>query len=157
MSTNFAKTLVWKHEYDVNLWRHKEGTPNYYHMPLNESPPLKISAHVTGPGHRGIEEFGNHCIGIGNTQKVVLTKNKFRKIKFVQNVSGALQYVRGSSYSSLLFVIWLFECHPASQWRSQSKYWGVKNLGGEQNIWFWANNTILFGKTPLKAQNDYIF
>jgi len=22
MSTNFAKTLVWKHEYDVRLWGH---------------------------------------------------------------------------------------------------------------------------------------
>jgi len=25
MSTNFAKTLVWKHEYDVKLWRHKSA------------------------------------------------------------------------------------------------------------------------------------
>jgi len=40
MSTNFAKTLVWKHEYDVKLWHHKERTPNTndYHMPLNENP-----------------------------------------------------------------------------------------------------------------------
>jgi len=28
MSTNFAKPLVWKHEYDVKLWRHKQRTPN---------------------------------------------------------------------------------------------------------------------------------
>jgi len=43
MSTNFAKTLVWKHEYDVKLWRHKDRTPktNGHHMPLNE-PPMKI-------------------------------------------------------------------------------------------------------------------
>ena len=38
------------------------------------------------------------------------------------------------------------------QWRSQPK-----NLGGGQNVRFWANNIILFRKTPLKAQNDYIF
>ena len=28
---------------------------------------------------------------------------------------------------------------------------------GVQNVWFWANNTILFGIPPLKAQNDYMF
>jgi len=44
MSTNFAKTLVWKHEYDVKLWRHKQRTPNTndHSMPLNELPPMKI-------------------------------------------------------------------------------------------------------------------
>ena len=31
-----------------------------------------------------------------------------------------------------------------------------KILGG-LSVWFYANSTILFGKTPLKAQNDYIF
>ena len=39
----------------------------------------------------------------------------------------------------------------AEQWRSQPK-----NLGGGQNVWFWANNIILLRKTPLKAQNNYI-
>jgi len=40
MSTNFAKTLVWKHEYDVKLWRHKDCTPqtNDHHTLLNEPP-----------------------------------------------------------------------------------------------------------------------
>jgi len=40
MSTNFAKSLVWKHEYDARLWRHKDRTPqtNDHHMPLNETP-----------------------------------------------------------------------------------------------------------------------
>jgi len=28
VSTNFAKTLGWKHEYDVKLWRYKECSPN---------------------------------------------------------------------------------------------------------------------------------
>ena len=44
MSTNFAKTLIWKHEYDVKVWRHKQRTPNAndHHMPLNEKPPMKI-------------------------------------------------------------------------------------------------------------------
>jgi len=48
MSTNFAKTLVWKHEYDVKLWRHKDRTPhtNDHHMPLNEHP-WKFSAYAT--------------------------------------------------------------------------------------------------------------
>jgi len=49
MATNFAKTLVWKHEYDVKLWRHKEHTPNAndHHMSLNETPPWKFSAYAT--------------------------------------------------------------------------------------------------------------
>ena len=43
MSTNFAKTLVWKQDYDVILWRHKQRTPNTndYPMPLNETSPMK--------------------------------------------------------------------------------------------------------------------
>ena len=38
VSTNFAQTLAWKHEYDVILRRHKQRTSNTndYHMPLNE-------------------------------------------------------------------------------------------------------------------------
>ena len=44
MSTNFAKTLVWKHGNDVKLWRHKQCTPkpNNHHMTLNQTPPMKI-------------------------------------------------------------------------------------------------------------------
>jgi len=44
VSTNFVKTLVWKHEYDVKLRRHKQRTPNtnYHHVPLNQNPPMKI-------------------------------------------------------------------------------------------------------------------
>jgi len=40
---NLAKTLVWKHEYGVKLWRHKQRTPNTndHHMPLN-NPLMKI-------------------------------------------------------------------------------------------------------------------
>jgi len=49
MSTNFAKTLVWKQDYDVILWRHKQPTPNTndYPMPLNETSPWKVSAYAT--------------------------------------------------------------------------------------------------------------
>jgi len=38
VSRNFATTLVWKHEYDEKLLRHKQRTPNTndHHMPLNE-------------------------------------------------------------------------------------------------------------------------
>jgi len=44
ISTNFAKTLVWKQEYDVKFWRHKQCAPNTndHQMPLNETPPMKI-------------------------------------------------------------------------------------------------------------------
>jgi len=44
MSTNFAKTLVWKQDYDVKLWRHKQRTTNTndYPMPLKETLPMKI-------------------------------------------------------------------------------------------------------------------
>ena len=49
MSTNFAKTLVRKHEYDVKLWRHKQRIPstNDHHMPLTETFPWKFSAYTT--------------------------------------------------------------------------------------------------------------
>jgi len=48
MSTKFAKTLVWKHEYNIELWRHKQRKPNTndHHMPLIE-PPWKFSAYAT--------------------------------------------------------------------------------------------------------------
>jgi len=51
MSTNFAKTLVWKQDYDVILCRHKQRTPNAndYPMPLNETLPMKSFC-------------GRHCI-----------------------------------------------------------------------------------------------
>ena len=44
MSTNFDKTLVWKYAYYVQLWRHRQHTQNAndHHMPLNETPPMKI-------------------------------------------------------------------------------------------------------------------
>jgi len=44
VSTNFAKTLVWKHEYDVQLWHHEQWTRNKndHHMPLNEPLPHEI-------------------------------------------------------------------------------------------------------------------
>jgi len=43
------------------------------------------------------------------------------------------------------------------QWHIQPKNLGVaKNLGGPKCM-ILGVNTILFGKTPLKAQNDYIF
>jgi len=46
VSTNFAKTLVWKHANDVKLWRHKQRTPNAndHHMTLNHHhyQPMKI-------------------------------------------------------------------------------------------------------------------
>jgi len=49
MSTNFAKTLVSRHDYDVKLRRHKDHKPqtNDHHMPLNETPPWKFSAYAT--------------------------------------------------------------------------------------------------------------
>ena len=38
------------------------------------------------------------------------------------------------------------------------KIWGAKNFWGKGKMfWVSANNTLLFGKTRLKAKNDYIF
>jgi len=52
VSTNFATTLISKHEYDVKLWRHKQRTPNTisHHTPLSETPPWKFSAYATDLG-----------------------------------------------------------------------------------------------------------
>ena len=53
MSTNFAKTLVWKRGNDVKLWRHKQRKPNTndHHMILTQTPPWKFSAYATVPGY----------------------------------------------------------------------------------------------------------
>jgi len=54
-------------------------------------------------------------------------------------------------------VIPRFIGYRPGQWRSQAKnVVGAKKLGGG-NTWFRRNSSILFRKTPLKAQNDYIF
>ena len=39
-----SQNVVWKHEYDVKLWRHKQRKPNTsdHRMPLNETPSMKI-------------------------------------------------------------------------------------------------------------------
>jgi len=54
--------LVWKHEYDLKLWRHKQRTPNTndHHIPLNETPPWKFSAYVTDSAYK---EFGKRTLG----------------------------------------------------------------------------------------------
>jgi len=48
MSTNLAKTLVWKHGNDVKLWRHKQHT-KYKWPPYDPeaNPPHKFSAYAT--------------------------------------------------------------------------------------------------------------
>ena len=56
---------------------------------------------------------------------------------------------------SFLFLVDLYTC--IVQWRSQPKNLGGAKKWGAQKMWFQANNTILFGKLILKAQNDYIF
>jgi len=50
MPTNIAKTLVWKHEYNVKLWRHKHHTSNKndHHIATEwNPPPWKFSAYAT--------------------------------------------------------------------------------------------------------------
>ena len=58
VSKNVAETLVWKHEYDVKLWRHKHRTPNTNdnQMQLNETldetflhAPLDLSTSTVHP------------------------------------------------------------------------------------------------------------
>jgi len=66
MSTNFAKTLVWKNEYDVKLWRHKERTlsTNDQHMSLNETPHKNLlRTPMTSTQYRHDKEaLGTTCI-----------------------------------------------------------------------------------------------
>jgi len=62
MSTNFAKTLFWKHGNDVKLWRHKQRTPNandpepnpphenFLRTPLHL---MNIRMHIHGPDMNG--------------------------------------------------------------------------------------------------------
>jgi len=64
MLTNFAKTVDWKHKYDVKLWRHKQPTPNTndHHMPLNESSTRKFSAYATECEHQDSYQNSNNTI-----------------------------------------------------------------------------------------------
>ena len=63
-SWNFAKTLVWKQEYDVKLWRHKQRTPNTndHRMALNETPRhenfLPTPLHIRPAGRRHVTKSG---------------------------------------------------------------------------------------------------
>jgi len=45
MSTNFVKTLAWKHDYDVELWRHEYKWPPY--ATEWKPPTRKFSAYAT--------------------------------------------------------------------------------------------------------------
>jgi len=36
------------------------------------------------------------------------------------------------------------------------KFWRGQKIWEDQNVWFYAYNTILFGIPPVKAQNDYM-
>jgi len=50
VSTNFAKTLIWKQEYDFQVWHHKQQTRNRndHYMPLNELLlPWKVPVYAT--------------------------------------------------------------------------------------------------------------
>ena len=60
-STNFAKTLAWKCEYDVKLWRHKQRRTNTndHNMPLNE--PLSHENFLHTTLKRGIPQIVRPC------------------------------------------------------------------------------------------------
>ena len=74
MSKKLAKTLVWKYDYDVKLWRHKQRTPNIndHHMPLNEIPPWKFSAYATADSCHGSLMLRNQLIWSKRNPRSVL-------------------------------------------------------------------------------------
>jgi len=64
MSTNFAKTLVWKHVNDVKLWRHKQRTQNTngHLWPWTKPPQWKFSAYATASHHAIHRLVGLHFL-----------------------------------------------------------------------------------------------
>jgi len=50
ISTNVARTLVWKHVYDVKLWRHNSSHKYKWPPYATEwTPSWKFSVYATGP------------------------------------------------------------------------------------------------------------
>jgi len=64
MSTIFANTLVWKHDYDAKLWLHKQRTSNTneHHTPLNQW--LSKCLISTSNGHWIARGSMNNCWGL---------------------------------------------------------------------------------------------
>ena len=97
MSTNFAKTLVWKYGNDVKLWRHKQCTPktNNHHMTLNQPPhenflrtPLMG---IRTPLHQGgspqlLKLWERYCISLRKNH-AVSTPDQWRTQKIFMGVS----------------------------------------------------------------------
>jgi len=66
----------------------------------------------------------------------------------------AIQYIYFNlPYNRIIYITF----YNQSQWRSQPKNLGCAKKFGGPKCMILANNTILFGKTPLQAQNNYIF
>ena len=68
MSANFARTLVWKHDYDVKLWRHKQRTPKTNDTICRwMNPPWKFSAYATDiTQFQSLEAFSFPVITLSN-------------------------------------------------------------------------------------------
>jgi len=135
MSTNFAKTLVWKRGNDVKLWRHKQRKPNTngHHMTLNQPPPMKIfcvrhwlphklcrftpnlcNLHALLFQHL-YSEFFQHTVWNGPTSKTVWMQRrqknwkKYTDVTEVKKITSRI-YSNCSNYSSLFFKSFKFRC-----------------------------------------------
>ena len=89
LSTSFAKTLVWKHEYDVELCRHKQHTPNTndYYIPLNETP-MKIfcACHYKPVCSTGKSYEGEGVQLFNNKLSVVFMQRTSHRVPNVNNL-----------------------------------------------------------------------
>ena len=108
-------------------------------------------------GGENAQPLFNHWVNFSSLQSwlVGFLQNRWRLllkqfICWIFTLDCLCAWLRCGLFQGCGAVIKMTQLWLWSQWRSQ-----LKNLG--QNVWFSENNTILFGKTPLKAQNDYIF
>jgi len=137
MSKNLAETLVWKYEYDIKLWRHKQRTSNKndHHIPLNDPPPIKIfcarhcAIHIF---HLSIRVHHNHSSFAYN----VMEKERQHCFFAVRSLCDAFycsfsERYRTTWYGALLSIaskIWVTVSRIAT--------WNTKKL-------FWANEPCL--------------
>ena len=140
MSTNFAKTLVWKQYYDVKSWRHKQRTTNTndYPMSLNENPPWKFSAYATVVwtclNRSAASQVRNGVTGIG--AEVIL---QFIDQQFSCNMQPSLYVTILRCFASLSEYPYLWEVSPLkkhefSASRNREREIPIKNWNEDLNI-----------------------
>jgi len=116
MSTNFTKTLVWKQDYDVKFWRHKQRTNKYKWLPYvtEWNPPWKFSAHATDRHERNPKILNQAALlSMTVTIKLDLFHQIISKIWIFESFHSWSWTASSTGASSLIAsIVLLTEAHP---------------------------------------------